>query len=975
MTLSPQYDPFRRQRAQCKRLATSHVIIAACISVVLCFAGMASAAEIRPEQALTAVGNWLRYTQQRPLATSLTRNGDGVQSLRDEQGRALCHVVALQDGGFVVTGGDDGVVPIVAFAANGAFPADRNHPLRAILHKDLPQRLAWADRRRANPATRQGADMSDFAAQWRMLMAPYQNTRSGIELPDDLRVAPIVQSTWGQDFIYSDNSERINIYNYYMPNYVMGCVATVGAQLLRFHEYPTAPVAALSKQCEVDGAPRTLTMKGGTYAWQDMPLKPDASIADAQRQAIGKLLYDVAVSVGMSFTAWSSSASVFDFSERLRDTFHFANAKYFLCWDDGLSVSSTTHFADMLLSNLDAGYPAVLGVSGAQGGHAVVGDGYGFHNGQLYAHLNMGWDGSADSWYNLPTVVTEQYTFSVFDELLFNAFPDFRGELISGRVTDLAGRPLAGVAVTAQNVATQAIVAEISTNDRGIYALKIPAPAPAHKRYRIRAVFRGAEASEIVDNVVTSNDYNIIDTADNDIRVKIGSRWGVNVELDPLPFNYSVENGAVSITGYDGEPTALVVPDVIADLPVVAIAAGAFQDFVTLASVVLPDSVVLVGDDAFAGCSNLQSVTFGRDLASIGNGALRNCPALTTIVVSPENGAFATDAAGVLYSHDFSALYRYPAARAGDYDVLAGATIIQPYAFDSCSDLQQLTLPESLVEISAVAFRGSAPLTTLTSPAGLNRIGDGAFADSTITEYVFVGPPPALGYAPFPAGATIRYYQTAAGWDGLTTFGDRPVEMIPVFYTVNFVLGDKGRTDDGPLLSQQVQRDTAATAPNVVTDSPWAFAGWDAEFSAVVGDMTIHARYSYRRDVALVAGWQVIGLDFVPDENCGAALAAENLTRYDAASKVFARQAGFIPGRAYWLFREAPGAITLSGDIVAAPPLPSTRGWHFVAVGANYPVLPPEITVAWQWRNGRYVRVTALALGEGYWLYCLGTAR
>ena len=160
-----------------------------------------------------------------------------------------------------------------------------------------------------------------------------------------------------------------------------------------------------------------------------------------------------------------------------------------------------------------------------------------------------------------------------------------------------------------------------------------------------------------------------------------------------------------------------------------------------------------------------------------------------------------------------------------------------------------------------------------------------------------------------------------------------------------------------------------------MTDSPWAFAGWDADFSAVVGDMTVTARYSYRRDVALVAGWQVVGLDFVPDENCGAALAAEDLTRYDHVSNVFARPAGFVPGHAYWLFRHEPGTITLSGDIVAAPPLPSTRGWHFVAVGANYPVLPPDIVAAWQWRNGRYVRVTALELGQGYWLYCLGTAR
>jgi hypothetical protein len=302
-------------------------------------------------------------------------------------------------------------------------------------------------------------------------------------------------------------------------------------------------------------------------------------------------------------------------------------------------------------------------------------------------------------------------------------------------------------------------------------------------------------------------------------------------------------------------------------------------------------------------------------------------------------------------------------------------TIIHPYAFAGCANLQQLTLPESLQEIGAEAFRSCASLTALTVPVSLNRIGTNAFADSTIMEFVFVGQPPVLGATPFPPGATIRYYQTNAAWVGLDTFGGCAVEMIPVFYTVSFLLGDKGRTEEGQLLTQLVQHGTAAAAPTVATDSPWAFAGWDADVTTIIGDMTIQARYSYSRDVALSAGWQTIGLDFIPDENCGAALANQNLTFFDPVQKVFTRQVGFAAGRAYWLFRPEPGTITLSGEIIATPPLPTARGWHFVAVGANYSALPGDIAVAWQWRNGRYRRAYQLVLGEAYWLYCPGTER
>lgn len=954
---SAQLGPLlRRSRA---------ALTGACIGVALLCVGTLQAAEIRPDQALTAVGNWLRHTRQRPLATPLNRSADSVQSIRDEQGRALGHVVALQGGGFVVTGADDAVAPIISFAAKGEFPSDLKHPLRAILQQDLPRRLAGAERRRANPATRQSAAEADHAAQWQALLTPWENTRGGLEIPDDLRVGPLLQSAWAQGgfIIYSDDGEEIEniipVFAYYTPhNYRAGCTAIIGAQLMRYHEYPdsTKPVAKLTKGCEVDGVPQALTMFGGTYDWANMPLKPDANATKSQRRAIGKLCYDVAVSVDTRFASEESSASMLALTWRLRDTFHFADAKNVYSFNS--SISATTHYRNVLLSNFDAGYPVALAlfIPGEKYGHAVVGDGYGFHGDLLYIHLNMGWAGYYDSWYNLPTVeLEEDYIFTIFNQLIFNVFPDFSGELISGRVTDMAGRPLAAVAVTAQDAATRAVVAKATTNERGIYALKIPAPAQGS--YHVRAAFRGAAETTTVDGVVDSDDYSIIDPEEDDIEVAIGSRWGVDFQLEPLPFLYTVANNTVSITGYDNAPADVVVPATIESLPVVAIADGAFQGLDTLTSVVLPDSVASVGENAFADCLNLQSVVFGSGLAELGEGALQNCPALASIVVPPENGAFALDAAGVLFSHDFSALHRYPPGRGGDsYELPATVRSIQPYAFDGCAEL-----------------------TTLTLPTGLEAIGDVAFGDSGFTEFVFPGAPPTLGAAPFPTAAVVRCYENNAAWDDIKTFGGCPVEKIAVFYSVSFALGDKGRTEpaDEDLLTQQVRHGTAATAPAVITDSPWVFSGWDADYSVVLGDMTIHARYAYQRELALVAGWQVVGLNLVPDEACVKALAAEKLLHYDAVGTAFVRPAGvasdYAPGRAYWLFRQEPGGtLALRGELAEASSLlPSAPGWHFVAVGADCAGLPAGITDAWQWCDGRYVRATALASGEGYWLYCL----
>ena len=59
----------------------------------------------------------------------------------------------------------------------------------------------------------------------------------------------------------------------------------------------------------------------------------------------------------------------------------------------------------MINPNLDSNNPVILGIDDSQGdGHAVVADGYGYKSSTLYHHLNMGWDGEDDVWYNLPNI-------------------------------------------------------------------------------------------------------------------------------------------------------------------------------------------------------------------------------------------------------------------------------------------------------------------------------------------------------------------------------------------------------------------------------------------------------------------------------------------------------------------------------------------------------------------------------------------
>ena len=59
-------------------------------------------------------------------------------------------------------------------------------------------------------------------------------------------------------------------------------------------------------------------------------------------------------------------------------------------------------------------------------------DGYGYNSATLYHHLNLGWSGTADAWYNLPTVSAGIYNFNSAIECIYNVFPQARERLSAG---------------------------------------------------------------------------------------------------------------------------------------------------------------------------------------------------------------------------------------------------------------------------------------------------------------------------------------------------------------------------------------------------------------------------------------------------------------------------------------------------------------------------------------------------------------
>jgi multidrug efflux pump subunit AcrA (membrane-fusion protein) len=93
---------------------------------------------------------------------------------------------------------------------------------------------------------------------------------------------------------------------------------------------------------------------------------------------------------------------------------------------------------------------------------------------------------------------------------------------------------------------------------------------------------------------------------------------------------WSQDDGVITITGYTGTSTDVVIPASINGKPVTSIGDMAFEDN-QLTGVTIPNSVTSIGDMAFED-NQLTSVTIGSSVTSIGMRAFGNNPLVSVII-------------------------------------------------------------------------------------------------------------------------------------------------------------------------------------------------------------------------------------------------------------------------------------------------------------------------------------------------------
>ncbi len=166
-------------------------------------------------------------------------------------------------------------------------------------------------------------------------------------------------------------------------------------------------------------------------------------------------------------------------------------------------------------------------------------------------------------------------------------------------------------------------------------------------------------------------------------------------------YEYTTNNGTITITKYTGPGGVVSIPDTINDLPVTCIGGSAFAGRASLTSVTIPDSVVNIGDYAFAWCNGLTTVTILDSATRIGEGSFFWCYSLTTVTIGNSVMSIGYRAFALCYSLANVAMGK-------------GVTSIGGSAFERCISLASVAIPSGVTNIGDSAFGGCISLTAIT---------------------------------------------------------------------------------------------------------------------------------------------------------------------------------------------------------------------------------------------------------------------
>jgi hypothetical protein len=320
--------------------------------------------------------------------------------------------------GFVIVAGDDNVMPILAYSTESSFHTNFKH----VGLNDWVNTTSAHINLALQHNTVADARIRNQWSAYRLGQNPNAQRSGG--------AGPLCVTRWDQE-MDTTTSPPPFLYNLFCPwnavdnqRALTGCVATAMAQVMKFWNYPAVGTGSFTYVDDPmhgysnDYGTQSSDFAAHTYQWQLMPTELLDSTSYVEDTAVGVLMYDCAVSVGMDFGDDNQEGSGANalLSEELiyGDSFCSQTALvwYFGYDPDSLSGIYRANYSDstwlaVLENEINIGRPFIYEgndtMNADSGGHAWVCDGYDANN---KLHMNWGWGGYANGYFAISDFTT-----------------------------------------------------------------------------------------------------------------------------------------------------------------------------------------------------------------------------------------------------------------------------------------------------------------------------------------------------------------------------------------------------------------------------------------------------------------------------------------------------------------------------------------------------------------------------------------
>ncbi len=338
--------------------------------------------------------------------------------------RLLGYFCQVEPIGFVVVSLRHHLPAVKAFSADSDLDPQAEAGMAALI-KDGMQRVLDGIEARIGPIDEVSPEaleqilVESHRASWDLLGGDVALFRQLLEAggprADYYEGETLLDSSWHQRPPYNDDCPDLGCswgsYNDYNSNAVVGCVATAGAQIMRYWNWP--PWGQGSPYDDRYDWPNMCD----SYNWN--PLLPGfidenaIPCTQAQINAVAELCAEIGVAVATNYGCAGSSAFTWAMEAVYEDHFRYGDC---LKQDRWLFLEPDDWY-DAIRSQLNRNRPIHYRIEG----HSVVCDGWMIQDNEKYYHMNYGWDNADTMWYVLDDLLLGGYWI---EYMLEDIYPD-----------------------------------------------------------------------------------------------------------------------------------------------------------------------------------------------------------------------------------------------------------------------------------------------------------------------------------------------------------------------------------------------------------------------------------------------------------------------------------------------------------------------------------------------------------------------